>query len=476
MLLEALLLPLIAVILAAVWSVVSANTRRKTDPPIYPSYVPFLGHIVSFGIDPLGFMRKVKHTVGGVFTIKMLGQKVTVVADPRLHSCFFAPRNEILSPREVYAFMVPVFGKGVGYGASYSRMREQLNFLAEELSITKFLNFVPAIQFEARKYMAEKWKGESGEINLLADMSAMIICTACRCLFGEDLRRKLDPERFAYLLAEMEASLQPAAVFWPWLMKLPSAAASRRTKARAELQQTLGKIVEERGDASKKGSDESDLLHGLMSAVYRDGTPMSLYEVCGMIIAAMFAGQHTSTITGTWTLLHLMQPENKVHLETIRKEFEEFPTQLSYDDVTKNMPFAEKCARESLRRDPPLIMLMRKVLKDVKVGDYTLTEGAIIACSPLLSHDDEEMFPDPRRWNPNREFNKVEGAYVAFGAGVHKCMGEKFGLLQVKALLATILADYDFVPLHGLPKPDYQTMVVGPERSESTVRYIRRKK
>lgn len=477
MFLELLVLSFVAFVLYAVWTVVSYNTRRPTDPPVYPSYIPFVGHVISFGIHPLEFLRHVKQTVGPIFTINMLGNKVTIVADPRHHAAFFTPRNEVLSPRETYAFMVPVFGKGVGYGASYARMREQLNFLAEELSISKFQNFVPAIQHEARKYMQNKWTGDSGEINLLNDMSAMIIGTACQCLFGSDLRKRLDPERFAFLLAEMEASLQAAGVFWPFLLKLPSSMTQRRTAARAELQDVLGKIVEERtADNHKKGADESDLLHGLMSAVYRDGTRMSLYEVCGMLIAAMFAGQHTSTITTTWTLLHLIQPNNKIHLDAVRKEVEEFPQQLSYNDVMDNMPHAEKCTRESIRRDPPLIMLLRKVLKEVKVGEWTVPEGHIIACSPMLSHDDEEMYPCPREWNPNRELNKIEGAYVAFGAGVHKCMGEKFGMLQVKTLIATILSEYDIVPCNALPQPDYRTMVVGPERAECRVRYVRRKK
>ena len=471
------LLGLVAfVVLAAIWSLVSYNFAKKSnEPPVYPTWVPFIGHLISFGIHPRNFLVGVKKQVGGVFSLKLLNSKVVFIGDPKLHSAFFIPRNDVLSPREVYAFMVPVFGEGVGYGASYPRMREQLNFLAEELSITKFQNFVPAIQFECRKYMQEHWKGNSGEINLLNDISAMIINTACRCLFGADLRKHIDGARFAFLLAEMEASLNPAAVFAPWMMKLPSTAAGRRTRARAELQEMLGKIVADRQnqDSAAAGSN-SDLLNGLMNAVYRDGTPMSLYEVCGMIIAAMFAGQHTSTITTTWTLLHLIQPEHAKHLKTIREEFSEFSENLSYDDVMKHMPFAENCARESIRRDPPLVCLMRKVLQDVEVGQYTVPAGSIVSVSPLLSHQDEEAFPEPRLWNPNRE-EKIEGAFVGFGAGVHKCMGEKFGLLQVKTILATILAEFDFECCLGkTPEPDYHTMVVGPIRDQTKVKYTRR--
>lgn len=460
----------------AVAKLVLFNTRRPGEPPIVPCYYPVVGHVVQFGIHPLNFLVECKRRVGGVFTINMFGQPVTIVGDPKVHAAFFEPRNEVLSPREVYAFMIPVFGEGVGYGASYGKMREQLSFLAEELSIEKFKNFVPAIQHEVREY-TKSWKGASGEINLLDEMSALIINTACRCLFGEDVRKRINATRFAFLLAEMEASLRPAEVFVPWLGALPSAAARRRNDARNELSESLAKIVMERRAAEARGETDfqgSDLLGGLVRAVYSDGTPMSLHEVCGMIVAAMFAGQHTSTITTTWTLLHLMQSCNKRHFAKVKEEFADFQPQIGYDDVTDNMPFADQCAREAIRRDPPLIMLMRKVMTPHKVGNFVLPKGSVIAVSPLLTHADEEAFPDSRTWNPERDFNKVPKAFVGFGAGVHKCMGEKFGLLQVKTIMFTLLREFDFEPLGPLPDPDYHTMVVGPTKSQSRVRFVRR--
>ncbi|KAG8341700.1 putative Cytochrome P450 [Trypanosoma vivax] len=478
MLLEVITFLLTVLVLYSVYFVVSFNVTRPTDPPVRHVALPFLGHIIPFGKDPLGFMLECKRKLrSGVFTINIMGKRVTVVGDPREHSRFFLPRNEVLSPREVYAFMVPVFGEGVAYAAPYPRMREQLNFLAEELTIAKFQNFVPAIQHEARKFLSENWNKDEGQVNLLEDCSAMIINTACQCLFGEDLRKRLDARRFAQLLAKMESSLIPAAVFMPSLLLLPLPQSACCRDAREELQLILSEIILARKrEEVNKDSGTSDLLSGLLSAVYRDGTPMSLHEVCGMIVAAMFAGQHTSTITTTWSLLHLMHPSNRKHLETLRKEIEEFPAQLNYSNVMDEMPFAERCARESIRRDPPLIMLMRKVLADVKVGSYVVPKGDIIACSPLLSHHDEEAFPDPRRWDPERE-EVIEGAFIGFGAGVHKCIGQKFGLLQVKTILATVLRDYDFeLPRDEVPEPDYHTMVVGPTSSQCRVRYIRRKK
>lgn len=169
----------------------------------------------------------------------------------------------------------------------------------------------------------------------------MIINTACQCLFGEDLRKRLNARQFAQLLAKMEGSLIPAAVFMPWILKLPLPQSYQCRDARAELQAILSDIIiaREREEA-QKDSNTSDLLAGLLNAVYRDGTRMSQHEVCGMIVAAMFAGQHTSTITTTWSMLHLMDKRNAKYLQMLHDEIDEFPDKLNYDNVMDEMPFA----------------------------------------------------------------------------------------------------------------------------------------
>ena len=55
-----------------------------------------------------------------------------------------------------------------------------------------------------------------------------------------------------------------------------------------------------------------DVLQVFMDAEYKDGTKLTDQEVAGMMIALLFAGQHTSSITSSWTGLLLM--DNKEFL------------------------------------------------------------------------------------------------------------------------------------------------------------------
>jgi sterol 14-demethylase len=76
-------------------------------------------------------------------------------------------------------------------------------------------------------------------------------------------------------------------------------------------------------------------------------------------------------------------------------------------------------------------------------------------------------------WRPPREEDKRDFAYISFGGGRHKCLGNAFAILQIKAILALLLGQYEF-ELAGDPiESDFHGLVVGP-KEPCRVRYRRR--
>jgi sterol 14alpha-demethylase len=69
---------------------------------------------------------------------------------------------------------------------------------------------------------------------------------------------------------------------------------------------------------------------------------------------------------------------------------------LTFDDIN-NMPLLHNCMREALRLHPPLVLLMRKVLKDLKVKaggkDYVIPKGDVVMVSPSVGMRLESVFP-----------------------------------------------------------------------------------
>jgi sterol 14-demethylase len=47
------------------------------------------------------------------------------------------------------------------------------------------------------------------------------------------------------------------------------------------------------------------MIAALVNQNYRNGRPLRDHEIAHIMIALLMAGQHTSSATGSWALLHL---------------------------------------------------------------------------------------------------------------------------------------------------------------------------
>jgi sterol 14-demethylase len=222
---------------------------------------------------------------------------------------------------------------------------------------------------------------------------------------------------------------------------------------------------------------------------YKDGTKLTDDEVVGLLIALLFAGQHTSSITSTWTAMYLVH-----HPECLKEVMEEQEQvmgddtfsgkELDFDEVSK-MEYLQNCVKESLRLQPPLIMLMRMAMKDIPTTldgkTYTIPKGDIVITSPAVASRMDSVFKNPDEFEPDRfgaERNeqKTPYAFLGFGNGMHTCMGQSFGLLQVKTIVSILFRNFKFEKTTSdFPEPDYTAMVVGP-KNHCKLKYTRIKK
>lgn len=151
-------------------------------------------------------------------------------------------------------------------------------------------------------------------------------------------------------------------------------------------------------------------------------------------------------------------------------------------DSIKKFKALESCIKETLRLHPPLITLMRKVLKDQTFKEYTIPAGHYICVSPAIAHRLSEVFDHPEEFNPDRflDFEDQESdtnkenrfSYFPFGAGRNRCIGEQFGMLQIKTIWSTLLRLFTFSPEGPMPESDYASLVVNP--ISAYIRYERR--
>lgn len=449
---------------------VLSKKKNPNAPPYYGAYIPFFGNFLSFGVNPVGTIRWAYEKFGDCFTLRLLGYDMTFMIGPDAQAAFFRATDEELSAKEAYQFMVPVFGPGVVYDSPTEVMYEQLRFVRSSLALSQLRKAPGIIESEAIEYFQRRW-GDSGEVDLLDAMNKLTILTASRCLMGNDIRRHLgeDNERIAYLYHELELGINPLSFFFP---NLPLPGFKRRDRARDEVAKIFKSIIADR----RKNEDDpkEDIMGILMSSEYKDGTKLGDEQLAGMMIALLFAGQHTSSITATWTGL-LLNAHREFFDEVIteqrnmRKLIGNGP--IGFDNI-KAMNKLENAIRETLRMYPPLIMLMRKVLTDITYTNPTtgkelvVPAGNLMCVSPGASMRLGTTFKNPDAYDPHRfereEHLKHPFNIISFGGGKHGCPGENFGIIQIKTLWSVLLNTYE-LEFPAVPPPDYSSMVAGPK-------------
>jgi len=464
------------------WFLLRPRRGGKDSPPLITAStvvrIPLFGVIAEFLKSPNDMMKRCYKNYGPVFTIPIFNQRITFLIGPEAQSLFFKSGDDVLSQDECYHFMQAVFGPGVVYDAPRKKRQMQFQTMANGLRTSRMKTYVPKIEEETVKYLEERMGEESGTIDLYKCLSELTILTASRCLHGDDVREHMFKDLQA-LYHDLDKGLTPLTVLWS---QAPTARHKRRNEARKELVQLFGKVIKLRRENPER-SDGTDILSLFMDMKYKDGTPVSEEEVTGLLIALLFAGQHTSCVSSTWTVLFLIH--NPKILNRVMEEQAQFGSKngLQLDDV-QQMSLLHNCMREALRLCPTFIMLLRQVMKDTYVTvngkTHRIPKDDLVAVSPTVSMRLDSTFKnadafDPDRYFPPREEHKTPYAYLGFGGGMHSCMGEKFAYVQVKAIISIILHRYELTPeASKMPDIGYNDMVVGP-KGNCNVHYKKKK-
>ena len=441
-------------------------------PPELRGGLPFFGHAIDFHRDPAALLQRGRDQFGEIFSFVLAGKLVTVLTGPPANEAFFHAPDDQLSAKEAYQFTIPIFGKGIAYDVSPDVMSEQLGLLFPALRDQRLQTYARFMTEEVEAYI-EKWGGE-GEVDLLVAMNELTTFIASRCLVGHEFRQNLS-EEFAHLYHDLEGGLNLIAFFKP-NMPLPSF--RRRDRARVRMVELISQIIASRRAGGVEGED---FLQTLMMAQYSDGRALTDDEITGLLVTVIFAGQHTSAVLATWTGVLLLQ--HRQYLPAILQEQHNVlnGTQNMTLDALRKLSALEHAIKEAERLRPPLVMLMRKIVRDFTYSGYHVPAGGLLMVSPAVSHRLPEVFRDPGTYDPDRfapgreEDRKSSYTLIGFGGGRHRCIGLTFAQQQVKVIWSVLLQRFEMELVKQEHEPDYSTFVIGP-RPPCTIRYRRRTK
>ncbi|KAI6518905.1 hypothetical protein MCOR10_006900 [Pyricularia oryzae] len=131
----------------------------------------------------------------------------------------------------------------------------------------------------------------------------------------------------------------------------------------------------------------------------------------------------------------------------------------------QKLDFMDSCLKESVRLRPVLTLyFQRMALQDVTMSNgFTIKKGTVLGMDGTRMMMDEDIYPEPERYNPRRfmEMRKLpSGAskapmvtvtpdHHAFGHGIHSCPGRFFVTTALKIALAHMVLKYDWKVAEG---------------------------
>jgi len=170
-----------------------------------------------------------------------------------------------------------------------------------------------------------------------------------------------------------------------------------------------------------------------------DGEPLADIDTVSYYAIIATAGHDTTsgTISGGMRAL----AENPDQLDRLRADLSLMP----------------RATEEMIRWVTPVKAFMRTATADTTVRGVPIAEGDSLLLSYISANRDEEIFEDPFRFDIAREPNK----HVAFGFGVHFCLGAALARLEVNRFFAELVPRLTSVELAGEPELTATTFVGG---------------
>lgn len=175
--------------------------------------------------------------------------------------------------------------------------------------------------------------------------------------------------------------------------------------------------------------ESGSLIAGMARARLKDGSGLSREVIRAEILDLLFQGHELTGDSMAWTMSELL-----THPEVLARLRQEL-------DAAPAPPYLEAVVYEGLRRRPSnFVTSARRVKQPFPLGGYLLPEGTMVAiCYPALGMR-EDLFPDPKGFDPDRFHGKTPaGAESPFGGGPHACAGKDLAMVVMKTALATIV-------------------------------------
>ncbi|XP_073330230.1 cytochrome P450 [Pagrus major] len=262
-----------------------------------------------------------------------------------------------------------------------------------------------------------------------------------------------ETQKFIYSVGEMFRLSLIIVLFpksaWPYLpfWKQFVAAWDHLFKVAEDLVQKKMEEIQEKAELDQS-LEGAYLTHLLLS------DQMTVTEILGSITELLLAGVDTTSNTISWSL-YLLAKHPEFQEQLYQEVISVCPgDKVPNSDDTAHMPYLKAIIKETLRLYPVVPGNARVTVEnEIVVGGYLFPKQTLFhLCHYCVSYD-ENIFPDPHAFMPQRWLRGVDDKYklhpfgsVPFGFGVRACLGRRVAELEMYLLLSRLIKQYEVRP------------------------------
>ncbi|KAI8039086.1 probable cytochrome P450 4d20 [Drosophila gunungcola] len=479
-----------ALILLLTWDFVRKRKRvavfEKSQIP-GPISIPILGcglqalHLGAENIIPWVGEKFAEY--GKTFRFWILGESLIYTKDLKYFETILASTT-LLEKGQLYQYLRPFLNDGllVSTGRKWHARRKIFTHAFHFKVLEHYVEIMDrnsGIMVENLRKVAD---GKTA-LDMLKYVSLAALDVITEAAMGVQVNAQNDPD-FPYIKAlKSVVYIQPDRMFklsqrYDWLFPLVAPFLHRRLLSEIRvMHEFTDKVIRERretverakangtyrplslGDAEIGSKSQMALLDILLQSTINN-QPLNDADIREEVDTFMFEGDDT-TSSGVSHALYAIARHPKVQ-ERIHEELLSVLGQDPAAPVTQSqlndLKYLECVIKETMRLYPPVPAVGRYTHKELQIGNKTIPANTSVYLVLYFAHRDPDYFADPLGFKPER-FLDDEGeshetfAYLPFSAGPKNCIGQKFAILEMKALISKVIRYYELLPLGEEVKP-----------------------
>ncbi|KAK7590972.1 hypothetical protein V9T40_002585 [Parthenolecanium corni] len=355
--------------------------------------------------------------------------------------------NRNIDKTFAYKYFYPWLGTGL-LTANGNRWHQKRKILTPAFHFSILLNFFNTM-VEHSKKLIEKLDNEveKEKFNICPYISNSSLDIICETAMGVKLNEETDVSAYRESIRRINPIiLHRAYCPWLWLDFV-----YKWTEKYREQEKHL-KVLH--GFSLHVGSKEKRAFLDLLLDISESGEiKLSDTDLREEVDTFMFEGHDTVSAAIMWSIFWLgthrnFQTKLYEELKSMFGNSNRDPTPSEINELT----YLDMVVKETLRICPSVPIISRGITEDVEVGGNKIPAGTTTAISLMRLHRLPSQYQfieefNPENFSPENVLRRHYYAYLPFSAGPRNCIGQKFGMMEVKVVLSTLFRNFEFETL-----------------------------